>query len=426
MSQPRIRLIRAAPDPLGLYIRAGRNDQTTLLSFIAAGDASLSGVVFEAKRVPRQRELLSQVLDHKLDAVLDPQTQAMATVAGYGIAMDSLPWCAKRAHTHDDFARDLQRHHLAESIAQFVVAHGFTQVLAPTHLVAGPDDPWLELDVATTNALRRALERCGVGHVQIIYSLAISYDAFRVTEKRAGILECLRAASVNAIWLSVEGCGSDSRGTRVTRYADAAADFHGLGKPIVADHVGGLVGLSLLAFGAVGGLAHGVTLGERFDTSHWRKRSNSTPFAQHTRVYIPQLDWHLKRVDAEKLFETGAKAKAAFGCRDTNCCARGITSMLQASGRHFLYQRSREVGGLAQIPESLRTQRFLEEHVRPASDRALLATKLHLPELLARKALAQSKRLDDMRIELGEYARKHRDATFARHPLTRVAREARG
>ena len=231
---------------------------------------------------------------------------------------------------------------------------------------------------------------------------------------------------MDAIWLNVEGCGSDSKGTRVTRYADAASDFHVLGKPIVADHVGGLVGLSLLAFGAVGGIAHGVTLGERFDTSHWHKRSNGTPFAQHTRIYIPQLDWQLARVDAEKLFETGAKAKAAFGCHDTTCCARGITGMLQAPGRHFLYQRTREVGGLGQIPESLRPQRFLEEHVRPTSDRALLATKLQLPELLAKKARAQSKRLDDMRIELGEYARKHRDATFARHPVTRVARESRG
>jgi len=64
--------------------------------------------------------------------------------------------------------------------------------------------------------------------------------------------------------------------------------------------------------------------------------------------------------------------------------------------------------------------------VRAASDRALLATKLDLPEALAKKAIAQSKRLDAMRIELAEYARKHRDATFAQHPRTRAARGARG
>ena len=100
--------------------------------------------------------------------------------------------------------------------------------------------------------------------------------------------------------------------------------------------------------------------------------------------------------------------------------------MLQHPGRHFLYQRTREVGGLSQIPESLRRQRFLEEHVRLASDRALLATKLNLPEALAAKAVSQSARLDKMRIELAEYVRRHRDATFARHPVTRAAREACG
>jgi len=48
MSTPRLRLIRPAPDPLGLYVRSGWADQPTLLSFINSGDAALSGVVIEA------------------------------------------------------------------------------------------------------------------------------------------------------------------------------------------------------------------------------------------------------------------------------------------------------------------------------------------------------------------------------------------
>lgn len=426
MSLNRLRLIRPAPDPLGLYIRAGREDQKSLLSFIAAGDASLSGVVLEAKRVTTHAELLTQVLDHRLDAVLDPLTQPMGTAAGYSASMDALPWSAKRAHTPGDFKYEIPRRKMAESIATFVVEHGFTQVLAPTHLLAGPDDPWLEIDIATTNMLRAALDRRGASAVQILYSSAISYDTFRTPAKRENILNELRRVHADAVWLNVEGCGSVGTGTRVIRYAGAANDFQSLGKPLVADHVGGVVGLALLAFGAVGGIAHGVTLGERFSTAHWHKKPTGTPLAQHTRVYIPQLDWQLQRINAEKFFESGAKAKATFGCHDSRCCSRGITGMLNAPARHFLYQRTREVGGLSQIPESLRPQRFLEEHVRAASDRALLATKLDLPEALAKKAIAQSKRLDAMRIELAEYARKHRDATFAQHPRTRAAREARG
>jgi hypothetical protein len=427
MSSPTIRLVRTTPDPLGLYVRAGRLDQKELQSFIASGASGLTGVVFEAKRVVQQKELLSLVLERRLDAVLDPQTQPMATVGGYAKNMDKLPWSEKRPHSLEDFASPFARQHLVDKIAQFVLLHGFTQVLAPTHLITGPDDPWLAIDIACTNALRLALERHGVGHVQVNYSMALTYEAFRTSAKRHATLEQLQRANADCLWLNIDGCGSSSSPTAVTRYGDAATDFHALGKPVVADHVGGLVGLSLLAFGVVGGLAHGVTLGERFDTAGWHKPPQGNPFGQKPRIYIPQIDMLLSRDDAEKFFEMGGgRARTHFGCRDTNCCARGITDMLQAPVRHFLYQRTREVAGLGQIPESLRPSQFLEEHLRPASDASLLATRLVLPETLAKKAVKQSKRLNDLRIVLGQYAQKRRDASFARHPMTRAAREGRG
>lgn len=73
MSVPhRLRLVRPAPDPLGLFIRAGRIAQGDLQNFITSRAPSFTGVVFEAKRVAQQRELLSLVLEKGLDAVLDP------------------------------------------------------------------------------------------------------------------------------------------------------------------------------------------------------------------------------------------------------------------------------------------------------------------------------------------------------------------
>lgn len=427
MQSPTIRLVRATPDPLGLYIRAGRLDQKELQSFIVSGASGLTGVVFEAKRVLQQKELLSLVLERRLDAVLDPQTQAMATVGGYSPPMDKLPWSEKRPHTLEDFRTPFGRQLLVDKIAQFVVQHGFTQVLAPTHLVTGPDDPWLASDIACTNALRSALVRYGAGHVQINYSLALSYEAFRTPLKRQAILSQLQRLDFDCLWLNISGCGSDSTPSAVTRYGDAATDFHVLRKPVVADHIGGLVGLSFLAFGVVGGLSHGITMGERFDATGWIKPRQGKAFGQKVRIYIPQLDMLLSRVDAEKFFEVGGgRARSQFGCRDTNCCSRGITDMVQAPGRHFLYQRSRDVAGLGQIPESLRPSQFLEEHLRPASDASLLATRLALPEELAKKAKKQYKRLSDLRIVLGKYAQTRRDASFARHPMTRVAREGHG
>ncbi|MFO1349898.1 MAG: hypothetical protein U1F68_04145 [Gammaproteobacteria bacterium] len=427
MSSPKIRVVRSAPDPLGLYIRAGRVDHKDLQSFITTGSPVFTGVVFEAKRVQHQKELLTLVLEKGLDAVLDPQTQAMATAGGYAAGMDSLPWSNKRQQTLGDLETSFQQRQMADQIAQFVVQHSFTQVLSPTHLILGPDDPWLSIDVSTVIALRSALEKNGAKHVQLHYSLAVSYEAFRTAEKRAAILDQIRRTPIDGLWLNVDGCGSDSSPTAITRYGDAAVNFQELGVPIIADHAGGFMGLALLAFGTVGGLAHGVTLGERFHSAGWRKKSESKPFSPTTRVYIPAIDIMLPRMEAEKFFESGGgKARTAFGCRDTNCCPRGITDMLQAPARHFLYQRARQVVSLGQIPASIRPTAFLEEYLRPASDLALVAEKLALPDELTQKVKKQARRLNELRTTLGPYARMRRDGSFARYPIIRVARDGRG
>ena len=283
MSIPSLRLVRLAPDPLGLYIRAGRLDQKDLQTFITSGAAAFSGVVFEAKRVHQQKELLSLVLERGLDAVLDPQTQAMATVGGYAKGMDGLPWSKKRHHALEDLATPFQQRQMVEEIAKFAALHGFTQVIAPTHLISGPDDPWLAIDIASANALRIALERQDAGHVQLHYSLALSYEAFRTVPKRLAVLNQLRRVMVDGLWLNIQSCGSDSSPTAITRYGDAAADFHALGVPIVADHAGGLMGLSLLAFGAR------TTLGP------YTKKRRDSSFARHRATRIARGGQALKR-----------------------------------------------------------------------------------------------------------------------------------
>jgi hypothetical protein len=423
MNSPRIRLVRPAPDPLGLYIRAGRIAQNDLQSFITTRAVSFTGVVFEAKRVDQQGELLSLALEKGLDAVLDPMTQPMATIGGYSAGMAKLPWAEKRPHELADLSTEFQQRRLANEIAQFAVQHGFTQVLAPTHLITGADDPWLEVDLAVNGALRAALDRYGGKDVQIQYSLALSYEVFRSPSKRDALVEVLRRGQYDGLWLKINGCGCDSSPTAITRYCDAASDFQELRLPIVADHVGGLMGLSLLAFGGVGGIAHGITLAERFDANAWHRAPKPIAFGLRTRVYFPDLDLMLDRDDAEKLFEAGGgRVRSALGCRDSNCCRRGVDDMVQTPARHFLYQRAQQVAGLGQVPESLRPSQFLEEQVRAASDTAMKVSTVKMPEDLAKKLEKQTKRLNTLRTTLGPYARQRRDSSFAMHPLTRAAR----
>lgn len=58
-------LVRLAPDPLGLYVRAGRLDRKHLQSFITSGTATFRGVVFEATRVARGEPTLIRLSPHR-------------------------------------------------------------------------------------------------------------------------------------------------------------------------------------------------------------------------------------------------------------------------------------------------------------------------------------------------------------------------
>ena len=66
-------------------------DHRALLNLLSAGDLRCFGVVIEAVHVARHRELREQAIEHRLDAILDPQTQAAATIGGYTEALGELP-----------------------------------------------------------------------------------------------------------------------------------------------------------------------------------------------------------------------------------------------------------------------------------------------------------------------------------------------
>ena len=301
--------------------------------------------------------------------------------------------------------------------------------MAPAHVLGGVDDPWFPIDTDATFRLRNYLDRSGAGHIPIIYSLAVSNAMFRANDQRRRIIDVLRTLPITELWLKVDGFGAAASPTAARTYIAAAAEFHELGIPIVADQVGGVVGLSLLAFGAVGGIAHGITLGERFDASPWRRPApeNSPSFGLHRRVYVPAIDAMLKPKEAQALIEISARTRSLFACNDSRCCPRA-RDMIEKPGRHFLSQRIKEVTGLSQIPERLRPQRFLDQHLRAATDKALTAATINwgdepMAAAMAKKMQDNRKRLDNLRIALGNHAEATPPESFAQLPKTRATRE---
>lgn len=154
------RSVRPAPDPLGLYLRIGRNDHRELLNFLATGDGACFGAVLDPVFLDRHKELRAHILDRRLDAILDPKTQQSATPGGYTDALGVLPWGVARVHTQADFA-DMSGWRLMAALGDFVMEHGFTQVLAPTHVIRAADDPWLRIDSVRYASGSRPCGWCG-------------------------------------------------------------------------------------------------------------------------------------------------------------------------------------------------------------------------------------------------------------------------
>jgi hypothetical protein len=419
------RLIRPVQDPLGLFIRVARGDSQCVQNFLEIRGAHFHGVVIDPTRTTLDKDVRDVAAKRKLDIVLDPKTQESAFNGSFTVKLGKLPWGAGRRHFIEDFEGAAGKRR-ASAIAEFVKENGFTKVLTPSHLVKEHDDDWLEIDLEMANRVREALDRGGASDVPIGYSLAVPYSVLRDPEEFALIAERIEKTIADEIWLKVENFGSDASPTGARNYIEAMRLLHGLDMPLIADHVGGLVGLSLVAFGGVGGLSHGITLRERFTAAHWAERSEEAPqFGLHHRVYLPDLDLHVKVADARSFFEQTPALRARIGCRDSECCARGVHDMLEQPGHHFLNQRVKQFSRLGEIPKRLRASVFLDEFVRTASDQAMTVSNMRFAdEAFSQRTKKQRLRLDALRKTLRTFSERKPADTFSALPQTRIVRES--
>jgi hypothetical protein len=424
-AQPQIRLVRATHSPLGLYIRAARGDSHSIQTFLELRGAHFHGVVIDAGRTAADKALREAAAARRLDVVLDPRTQESALVGAFSDRLGSLPWGVGRPHVPSDFAGSAGKRKAA-ALAAFVKTHGFTKVLTPSHLIQNRTATWLPIDCEMASRLREELDAIDCKQIPIAYSLAIPYSAFRDPDEFGAIIDRVKGSVEDELWLKVEGFGSQASPVGIRNYVETVRALHHFEMPVIADHVGGLAGLSLVAFGGVGGLSHGVTLRESFNASHWMrlKEDKKANFAQHHRVYLADLDMHVKVAQARKLFDISLM-RGKIGCKDIACCARGISDMLEQPGLHFLSQRMRQFAELSDVPEQMRPLVFLENFVRKASDRTMVVSNLKLDdEVFLARVKRQRRRLDTLRETLRVFAERKPPESFSARPQTRIVREA--
>ncbi len=365
------------PPPLALYYRPGRNDHGKLAEFLTGRLARARGIVFDPCLEERQKDLLEEAKSRGVETILDPKSVELGTPGGFAKSNNSaLGWAAEDFHRPTDLT-GASGQRFVESIAKFVVEHRYSAVLAPTHYLAKASDPWLAIDISLTNHLRSCLDRLGGSRILIYYPLALPAKAFRDNKQRIRLKGAFEGAAIDAIWIRLHSFGTSRSGPiALGGYIKGCQDLHGLRIPLVAEKCG-TVGLALMAFGAVGGIESGVTLGEGFDVNSLIRppKPNEEGFLPSPRVFIPGLEGlFLKRKDAEEFFSKSGM-KATFGCKDTKCCRRGVESMIDDPRGHFLVTRAKDVEWLSGLPRALAGKLYLEERLQPATDKAILAQK---------------------------------------------------
>lgn len=364
---------------MGLYLRPGRNDHTVFQQLLAENRA-VSGLVLDARHMSRHQHLREELGDNGVMAVLDTQVMELSTPGGAALAgLAALPW-ASVASTGASDLRGRAGRLVARAIAEAVDVGGFGAVLAPTHLLDDAATNLFGSDRAVTGYLREELDRRQLTETSIFYPLAVPAASLQDPTRRTLVIEGLRSTDVDAVWLRLHPFGSTAGPVSLRRYIELCWELQRIGLPLVAER-SGTIGLALMAFGAVGGIESGITLGERFDAGNLLHPPDSRgkPFSPAPRVYLHDIGAFVSRASARRLFENRPMI-ASLGCRDTSCCRYGVTDMIKDPRRHFVLRRATEVNKVSSVPPEHRAAVYVSDRLRPAALLAVRAERI-LPEL---------------------------------------------
>ena len=234
--------------------------------------------------------------------------------------------------------------------------------------------------------------------LDLIYSLAVPMETLRRRFERQALIHEIANVPRDAVRLKVKNFGDDATGWKTAAYFETCQDFHDLEIPVVGDHVGGLPGLGALAFGAIGGIAHGVTTLQSFRPTNWSGTRTSPRGGPVRRIHLPQLDMMIKPRATRLLLEESARKRAGFACPYTECFPHGLENMIGRPARHAIFQRAREIEWLPSTPQRVHVDRHLEERVRPASnDVAVIAGLNGLDEPLKARLIKKQSELSRFR-----------------------------
>ncbi len=398
--------LHGEPEPLAHFLRVGASSHRHLESLLAAGQLPYKRFVGDAGVFARQKDLVGALRQAGHELVLDTNVAELSAIGRYHGAAQGAPWADPSSPlTEAHLRRGDNKFDLIGQVARFAVENGIGRVMAPAHFLREATDSWFQSDLTACSALRRALDQEGGRDIVIDYPLIVSSSAFNDAAQRRAFVSALGSAPTESIWLRISGFGADSTAAALRKYITAARDFHELGRPVIADCVGGLSAQAIVAFGAASGIAHGVAEKERFDASAWHKPP-PPPDPEKKRggnayaVLLPGVDRLLKPAQAQMLMDAPG-GRRILACNDRRCCPRGFDDTMADPKGHFLRQRAWQCEAISKVPEPRRVQDFLDRTLAEGDRAARQAAKLKVADAQVKKALDDNaRRLDRMRVVL--------------------------
>jgi hypothetical protein len=386
----------AAVSPIDCFIRVGEAHRK-LADLYAAGRLPARRIVIDASRHRHQRELITALRDAGAEVVLDTEIAELASRAKCAGHSRNAPWAPGdgRPLGPDYFQESSPSSDVIGSIARFAITERFDTVLAPTHFLGDPTyDNWLDVDRRACQRLRRALDSEGGSHITIDYPLILPHVMLNDTAARGAIVASLADLPVENVWFRASGLGPDAGPLTLRRYLLAISALHNLGKPVIADYLGGLTSLASLAFGVVSGLSHGIGERERFDAGGWHKspppRDDDAEFGRTVRVSIPGVGRSATLNELDVL-ASARGGRRLVACGDPGCCLHGYSDMISDPRRHSANQLFKAISDLERVPDLRRETYFLEG---PMTDADRLARQIRL----LRPSIAEANR---RKVDLG-------------------------
>ncbi len=377
----------------------------------AAGRLPVRRAIFDASRLKRQIDLVNEFRRNGVEIVLDPEIAELAAKEKFMGQAGNAPWAtaSEGKLLGPSFFRADEKTDIIGQIARFAVQYAVDTVLAPTHFLADPDfTDWFSIDVTSCLALRRALDREGGRNISIDYPIIHSHVLINDSTVRSTLIGRIADLPIDNVWIRASGLGNDPKPQTTKQFIFALHGMHNLGKPIVIDYLGGLMGQAVLAFGGASGLAHGIAEREQFNARSWhkepKKRDNDDGFGRATYIPVPGLGRSFKSKELD-LLASAKGGKRAVACQDT-CCAHGIQDMKNDPRQHATRQSFAPIDALGAVPDLNRESYFLDKPLREAETLARIIKDLKPSrkdaERLDIDMESLKKRLDDHHRKIGK------------------------